>query len=118
MHPFIESTDILDDPSALRKRLRKVGYLFVRDLLMFTPLTIHAAAENHTPDRLRISIDFRYAGESHTISEGWLQPHYNWLGDKFSWDALDKEWRDSSTARYWERLPNVKARPRQQMPGS
>ncbi|MDA0322273.1 MAG: phytanoyl-CoA dioxygenase family protein [Verrucomicrobia bacterium] len=87
------------------------------DLLIFLPLTVHAAAENHTPDRLRISIDFRYAGESHTISQTWMQPHYHWFGDEFSWDALDKEWRDSPTARYWERLPNVKARPPQKMPG-
>jgi ectoine hydroxylase-related dioxygenase (phytanoyl-CoA dioxygenase family) len=88
------------------------------DLLIFTPLTVHAAAENQTPDRLRISIDFRYAGESHTISQTWMQPHYHWLENhKFSWDALDKEWRDSPTARYWERLPNVKVRPPQKMPG-
>lgn len=87
------------------------------DLLMFTPLTVHAAAENHTPDILRVSIDFRYAGQSHVITDGWLLPHYNWLGDEFSWDALDRDWRDSPTARYWERLPRVKALPAEKMPG-
>ena len=83
------------------------------DLLLFKSLTVHAAADNHTPDRLRLSIDFRYAGESHTITEPWLQPHFHWLGDSFSWDALDKDWRHSPTARYWEHLPNLKTRPRE-----
>jgi ectoine hydroxylase-related dioxygenase (phytanoyl-CoA dioxygenase family) len=86
------------------------------DLLMFTPLTVHAAADNHTPDTLRASIDFRYAGQSHTISSTWLEPHYHWLGDEFSWDVLDRDWNDSPTARYWERLPQVKARPPGKMP--
>lgn len=78
------------------------------DLLLFKSLTVHAAADNHTQDVLRLSIDFRYAGESHVITEGWLQPHFNWLGDPFSWDELDKDWRDSPTARYWEQLPDLK----------
>ena len=80
------------------------------DLLLFKSLTVHAAADNHTSDVLRLSIDFRYAGESHVITEGWLQPHFNWLGDPFSWDELDKDWRDSPTARYWEKLPDLKVK--------
>lgn len=86
------------------------------DVLMFTPLTVHAAAENITPDRLRISIDFRYTGESHAITASWMNPHFHWLGDDFSWDTLDKEWRDSPTARYWERLPKVTVQKGMEMP--
>ncbi|HIC18487.1 TPA: hypothetical protein EYO77_10280 [Candidatus Poribacteria bacterium] len=81
------------------------------DLLLFKSLTVHAAANNHTPDVLRLSVDFRYAGESHVITEGWLQPHFNWLGEPFSWDKLDTDWRDSPTARYWEKLPDLKIKP-------
>ncbi len=81
------------------------------DLLMFKSLTVHAAADNHTPDVVRLSMDFRYAGESHTITDSWLHPHFSWLGDPFSWDVLDKDWRDSPTARYWERMPNIKTKP-------
>ena len=84
------------------------------DLLIFTALTIHAAAENHTPDVMRISIDFRYAGASHTISENWMDPHFHWTGSPFSWDGLDTDGRDSPTARYWERLPTpIKTQPRE-----
>lgn len=74
------------------------------DVLLFKALTVHGAAENHTQDRLRLSIDYRYTGRSHTVTDGWMQPHFHWLGDHFSWDALDKDWRDSPTSRYWERL--------------
>ena len=81
------------------------------DVLLFKSLTIHAAADNHTPDVIRLSMDFRYAGESHTITEGWLQPHFHWLGDPFSWEVLEQGWRDSPTAHYWERIENLKTKP-------
>ena len=83
----------------------------IGDLLLFKALTVHAAADNHTPDVLRLSMDFRFTGESHTVTEHWLKPHFFWLGDPFCWDVLDKQWRDSPTARYWERLPNLKTKP-------
>lgn len=75
------------------------------DVLIFLPLTIHAARENLTQDRLRLSIDFRYTGVSHAIVESWMKPHFHWLGDKFQWDSLDKDWTDQSLRRYWEREP-------------
>jgi hypothetical protein len=81
------------------------------DLLLFKALTVHAAADNHTPDVIRLSTDFRYTGLSQTITDGWLKPHFFWLGDPFSWDVIDAAWRDSPTARYWERLPGLKVKP-------
>ena len=80
------------------------------DVLLFKALTVHAGADNLTSDVLRLSVDFRYTGESHTIAEKWLQPHFEDMGDPFTWDTLDKEWRDSPIARYWERLPNLKVK--------
>lgn len=68
------------------------------DLLLFKALTVHGAAENHTPDKIRLFMDFRYAGLSHTISQHWLEPHYRCLGDEFTWNVIEKEWRDSPTA--------------------
>jgi len=83
------------------------------DLLLFKALTVHAATENQTPDRIRLSTDFRYAGLSHTVTEHWLQPHYHELGvGEFTWDVIKKDWRNSPTAQYWERVPNLKTKPR------
>ena len=80
------------------------------DVLLFKSLTVHAAATNLTPDVLRLSVDFRYTGESHTIAEKWLRPHFDDLGEPFIWDTLEEEWRDSPIARYWERLPRLKTK--------
>ncbi len=44
------------------------------DILLFKMFTVHAAAANRTPDEIRLSIDVRYAGESHAIGERWLRP--------------------------------------------
>ncbi len=83
------------------------------DILLFKMLTIHAAAANVTPDVLRLSVDFRYTGESHVIAEDWLLPHSSSRGEPFTWDTLEKEWRDSPIAHYWERLPKLKTKPHQ-----
>ncbi len=83
------------------------------DVLLFKALTVHAAAPNYTPDVLRLSMDFRYAGQGHTVTIDSLKPHFFSIGEAFSWDVLDKNWRDSPTARYWERIPNLKAIPRE-----
>ena len=81
------------------------------DLLLFKMLTIHAAANNQSPDRLRLSIDFRYTGESHVVNDEWLVPHNASSGDgPVTWDMLEAEWGDSPTAHYWERLPKMKLR--------
>lgn len=81
------------------------------DILLFKSLTVHAAADNHTEDVIRLSIDFRYTGYSHTISDSWLQPHFHWLGAPFDWETLQTDWRDSPTANYWQHIPNLKVKP-------
>ncbi len=81
------------------------------DILLFKMFTIHAAANNLTQDQLRISVDYRYTGTSHVITDDWLLPHGGIHGERFTWDSLQEEWRDSSVANYWERFPNMKTRP-------
>lgn len=81
------------------------------DILLFKMLTVHAAAANLTPDRLRLSVDLRYTGESHVIAEEWLEPHFSSRGEPFTWNTLEKEWRNSPIAHYWERLPKLHTRP-------
>jgi hypothetical protein len=81
------------------------------DVLFFKQLAIHGARPNQTLDRLRLSVDFRYTGISHTITELWLEPHFSHLNDVFSWDNLDKDWTDGELRRYWERGPKMKTIP-------
>ena len=56
-------------------------------------------------------MDFRYSGISHTVTDIWLKPHYSWLGEPFSWETLEREWRDTPTAHYWEKLGKIKSKP-------
>jgi len=82
------------------------------DLLAFHGFVVHGARENHTPDRIRLSMDFRYAGISHTITDVPMNPHRNWAyPKKFSWDNLDADWQDQELKRYWERGPKMKIVP-------
>ena len=78
------------------------------DILLFKMLTVHAAADNLTSDRLRISADFRYAGTSHAIAEEWFQPHFLERGRRLSWEAIESGWQDSPIAHYWDRFPDLK----------
>lgn len=81
------------------------------DVLLFHSLIVHAGRPNTTPDRLRLSLDFRYVGQSHTVMEDWLLPHFNWLGHPFTWDNLDSDWTDQSLRRYWEQMPKMRTIP-------
>jgi len=82
------------------------------DVLFFHCLTTHAARPSLSKDRLRFSLDFRYVGLSHSVSDSWLLPHFYWLGPRFSWDNLDKGW-DPSFRRYWEPVQGLKIQPQE-----
>jgi len=83
-----ESTDIRDDPAALRERLAEDGYLFIRGL--------------HDPDRVR---DARADVLEHMAEEGLLDPdapvaegviHPEYFGDAFDMSAAS-----------WTHYPNL-----------
>jgi hypothetical protein len=75
------------------------------DVLVFHSMLVHAARPSTSPDRLRLSTDFRFCGLSHAVADSNIGPHWSWIeGSPFNWDNLDKGW-DPSFRRYWERLP-------------
>ncbi len=81
------------------------------DILLFKMLTVHSAADNLTPDVLRLSVDFRYTGSSHVISDDWLLPHGYIGGERLTWETLEREWKDSPVVHYWQRGHNMKVVP-------
>ena len=78
------------------------------DILLFKMLTVHAAADNLTDDKIRVSADFRYVGTSHVVTSEWFQPHCWEKGEPFSWEAIESSWQDSPVAHYWDRFQNLK----------
>jgi ectoine hydroxylase-related dioxygenase (phytanoyl-CoA dioxygenase family) len=71
------------------------------DVLFFKSLTVHKALPNTTPDRLRLSVDFRYQPVSHPVVPASLEPHYG----RLSWEQVYEGWRSPEFQYYWRRLP-------------
>jgi len=71
------------------------------DVLLFQSLCIHRGTHNLTPDRLRLSVDYRYQAASQPVVPGSLLPHYN----RLSWDEIYAGWKSGTYQYYWKRLP-------------
>jgi hypothetical protein len=72
------------------------------DVLVFHSHMVHRALPNLSPDRLRLSVDYRYQALSQPISEKNLHPHTGCLG----WPELYAGWRSTALQYYW-RQPGV-----------
>ncbi len=73
----------------------------IGDVLVFHSLTIHKALPNRSPDRLRLSVDYRYQPVSQPITEGSLQPHHG----QVTWEEVYAGWKSSQYQYYWKDLP-------------
>ncbi len=71
------------------------------DVVLFHSLTIHKALPNLSPNRLRLSVDFRYQPLSHPVAPSSLQPHYA----RQTWDEIYAGWTSSRYQYYWRDLP-------------
>ncbi len=71
------------------------------DVLLFHSHTVHRALPNEDPQRLRLSVDYRYQPISHPVVADSLLPHFA----RSDWDSLYTGWRAPELKRYWERLP-------------
>ena len=70
----------------------------IGDFLLFQSLAVHKALPNQTTDRLRLSVDYRYQGQSQPITEGSLLPHFN----RMSWEEIYKDWKSEKYQYYWK----------------
>lgn len=71
------------------------------DVLLFHSLCVHRATDNMTPDRVRLSVDYRYQGVSQPVTEGSLLPHFN----RLSWDKIYQGWERADLQYYWKKHP-------------
>jgi hypothetical protein len=93
------------DPAELPDRWHTADYR-AGDVLLFHSHMVHRALPNLTPDRLRLSVDFRYQPLSQPIAEKSLHPHTGALG----WPEVYAGWRSTALQYYWRRPegPEVK----------
>lgn len=67
------------------------------DILLFPALTVHRALENLNPERMRLSVDFRYQLEGEKLTAGCLEPHFA----RLSWEEIYRGWRSQQYQYYW-----------------
>lgn len=67
------------------------------DLLLFHSHLVHQALPNLTPDRLRLSVDYRYQAMSAAIAESNLKPHTGAI----TWDEVYAGWSSTEHQYYW-----------------
>jgi hypothetical protein len=71
------------------------------DVLLFHSHLVHRGLDNETPDRIRISVDYRYQPVSHKIAQNSLEPHLM----RFGWDFVYENWDYDEFKYYWKDLP-------------
>lgn len=71
------------------------------DVLFFHSLMVHKGLPNLTPDRIRLSVDFRYQGISQPVVASSFQPHHGQL----SWEEVYRNWKSPQFQYYWRDLP-------------
>lgn len=68
------------------------------DVLLFHSLCVHRGRDNQTPDRLRLSVDYRFQGLSQPVEGRSLLPHFN----RLSWDEIYAGWSRPELQYYWK----------------
>ncbi len=71
------------------------------DVLFFHSHTVHKALPNDSPDRLRISVDFRYQSPAEPVTEDSLHPHFR----QITWEQVYAGWKSDRYQYYWKDLP-------------
>ncbi|MCC7358914.1 MAG: phytanoyl-CoA dioxygenase family protein [Anaerolineales bacterium] len=77
------------------------GDLSAGDVLIFHSLTVHRAVPNTYPDRVRLSVDYRYQPVSLPVEEKSLLPHCNLL----PWDQIYAGWQTTDMQYDWRQYP-------------
>jgi ectoine hydroxylase-related dioxygenase (phytanoyl-CoA dioxygenase family) len=67
------------------------------DVLTFNSCTVHKSLPNLTPERVRLSVDYRYQPADEDIEEKSLQPHMHVA----SWDEIYAGWPSDELKYYW-----------------
>jgi len=68
------------------------------DVLVFHSMTVHRALHNSSPDRMRLSCDFRYQREGEALVERCLQPHFG----RLDWQEIYAGWKSRHLQYYWK----------------
>lgn len=73
------------------------------DAIFVHSLCVHASRPNQFPDRIRLSLDYRYQPMSHEVDKTSLLPHMR----RSTWDEIYANWSEKSAPYqyYWKDMP-------------
>jgi hypothetical protein len=69
------------------------------DVLTFNSCTVHKSLPSQHPERVRLSVDYRYQPVDEDIEEKSLRVH----GDVATWDEVYADWPDSDLKYFWQK---------------
>jgi ectoine hydroxylase-related dioxygenase (phytanoyl-CoA dioxygenase family) len=69
------------------------------DAIIFHSLTVHKSVPNQFPDRMRLSVDYRYQPLSLPLEEKSLKSHC----DMITWDEVYAGWPTDDLKYYWQK---------------
>lgn len=69
------------------------------DVITFPCKTVHKSLPTQCPDRIRLSLDYRFQPLSQPVHGSSLQPHMNCL----DWDEVYRSWSSDELKYYWEK---------------
>lgn len=67
------------------------------DVLMFHSMVVHRGLHNVTENKMRLSVDYRYQGQSQEICVESLEPHHGHL----KWPEVYHGWKSKQFQYYW-----------------
>lgn len=71
------------------------------DVLLFHSHTVHRGLPNRTANQIRLSVDYRYQGESQPVVPDSLRPHYG----RLTWEEIYAGWQSPDFQYYWQEKP-------------
>jgi len=77
------------------------GPMTCGSILLFHSHTVHKAMPNLTPNRIRLSVDYRYQPLSGPITRNSMEPHFA----RTPWDKIYAGWKSTQYQYYWRDLP-------------
>lgn len=100
-HSGVDTTSLLRESEGATQPLRWVSSEYrLGDCLLFHSHTVHQGLYNLTQDRLRLSVDYRYQGQSQPVTKGSLLPHFN----RTPWSEIYRGWKSTRYQYYWEKM--------------
>ncbi len=71
----------------------------IGDLVMFTSQTVHKSIPTQNPERIRLSLDYRFQAASEPVHPSSLHPHMGVM----PWEKIYSDWSDDDLKYYWEK---------------